>query len=283
MKESREHTGNRLLFPVIFLFLIGVFKSQAQAQIINFPAGSRAAALANAYVMESDVWSVYHNQAGLGFYPHFAIGFHHENKFVVKEYALHALAVTLPAKPGTFGLSYRYFGYSKYNESKIGLGFGRQFGNGLAAGIQMNLHHSYLESEYGNRNALTVEGGVQYKPADNLVVGAHFFNPTRSKMSPYDRDTIETTFSLGAGFRPFQPLFMCFETEKTLDREVSFRGGMEYEVYENLFLRAGLSTAPFQSTFGLGYIVGKVSVDVAFTHQEILGFTPHFSVQIRFD
>ena len=92
---------------------------------MNYPIGSRPAAMANAYVMESDVWSVYHNQAGLGFYPHFAIGFHHENKFVTKEIALHALAITVPTKPGTFGLSYRYFGYSIDNESKIGLGFGQ--------------------------------------------------------------------------------------------------------------------------------------------------------------
>ncbi len=76
---------------------------------------------------------------------------------------------------------------------------------------------------------------------------------------------------------------MAFETQKTLDRNLSLKGGLEYELYENLFIRAGLSTAPFESTFGLGYIIKKVSVDIAFTHNEILGFTPHFSIQIRFD
>jgi hypothetical protein len=264
--------------------LFFVFSLNVRGQTtINFPAGSRAAAMGNAYVMESDVWSVYHNQAGLGFYPHFAIGFHHENKFVVKEYALHALGVTMPTKPGTFGLSYRYFGYSKYNISKIGLGFGRQFGNGFAAGIQMNLHHLYQEGEFGNRNALTVEGGIQYKPADNLVIGAHVFNPTRSKISPYDQDTIQTSFSIGAGYRPFDKFFMALETQKILGFNLSFKGGLEYEIYDNLFIRGGLSTEPFETTFGLGYLINKISVDIAFTHTEILGFTPHFSIQIRFD
>ncbi|HYW95048.1 MAG TPA: hypothetical protein VE870_05635, partial [Bacteroidales bacterium] len=155
--------GRWLILPVVFLLCSGHLSGQSQ--INNFAIGSRPAAMANAYVMESDIWSVYHNQAGLGFYPHFAVGFHHENKFVLKEFALHALGITLPTKQGTFGLSYRYYGYSKYNESKIGLGFGRQFGNGFAAGVQLNLHHVYQESEFGNRNALTVEGGIQYKPA----------------------------------------------------------------------------------------------------------------------
>ncbi len=250
---------------------------------MNYPLGSRAAAMANAYVMESDVWSVQHNQAGLGFYPHFAIGFHHENKFVLKEFALHALALTVPTKPGTFGLTYSYFGYAVENESKIGLGFGRQFGSSFAAGIQLNLHHIYLQDEFGNRNSLSVEGGIQYKPADNIEIGAHVFNPTRSKISPYDMDTIETAFSLGAGYRPFDRFFMAFETQKILDMELSLKGGLEYEIYENLFIRTGLSTAPFRSTFGLGYMIKKISVDVAFTHSEILGFTPHFSIQIRFD
>ncbi len=250
--------------------------------ILNNPIGSRPAALANAYVMESDIWSVQHNQAGLGFYPHFAIGFHHENKYVLKEFAIHALAITLPTKPGTFGLSYTYYGYAVHNESKVGLGFGRQFGNGFAAGIQMNLHHIYQQDEFGKRNALTVEGGIQYKPADNLVIGAHVFNPTRAKIS-FIQDTIETTFSLGAGYRPFSKFFMAFETQKVLDRELSLKGGFEYEAYENLFLRTGISTAPLQNTFGLGLLIKKINVDIAFTHTRILGFTPHFSFQMRFD
>jgi hypothetical protein len=40
----------------------------------NYPAGARAAAMGNVSVMIPDFWSNWHNQAGLGFYPHLTQG-----------------------------------------------------------------------------------------------------------------------------------------------------------------------------------------------------------------
>ncbi len=247
----------------------------------NWPIGSRPAAMANAYVMEADVWSTQHNQAGLGFYPHLTVGFHHENKFVLPEFSMHALALSLPVKPGTIGFSYTYYGYKIYNESKMGLGFGKKFGENFAAGVQLNLHHNYLEGEYGGRNALSFEGGIQYKPADKITMGIHLFNPTRATISVNNVDTIPTVFRAGMGFLPTDRLFIAGEAEKKLDKDISFKGGMEYRIFESLFLRMGISTAPVRATFGLGYRISKITADVAFTHHQILGFTPHFSLAVE--
>jgi len=249
----------------------------------NFPIGTRPASLANTYVMQADIWSVYHNQAGLGFYPHFSLGFHHENKFVIPEYSLHAIALTLPVKPGTFGLSYSYFGYEKYNESKIGLGFGKNFGERFSAGVQTNLHHVYIDGEFENRNALTVEGGIQYKANEKFAFGIHVFNPARAKISAYNSDTITTTFRAGTSYIPFEKLFIGLEIEKHPDKEPVFKAGIEYQLIESLFLRTGIFTNPVQNTFGIGYKIKRISADIAFTHHQILGFTPHFSLQIEFN
>ena len=249
----------------------------------NFPIGTRPASMANTYVMHSDIWSVYHNQAGLGFYPHLSLGFHHENKFVIPEYSLHAIAFTIPVKPGTFGLSYSYFGYEKYNESKIGLGFGKSFGEKFSAGVQTNLHHVYIEGEFENRNALTVEGGIQYKPNERFSLGVHLFNPARAKISPYNSDTLTTTLRAGASYNPFEKLLIAFEVEKHIDYKPVLKAGIEYQLIESLFLRTGIFTNPVQNTFGIGYKIRMISADIAFTHHQILGFTPHFSLQVKFN
>ncbi|MGC9342709.1 MAG: hypothetical protein ACP5E3_08420 [Bacteroidales bacterium] len=267
----------KLILP---FFLIFLFTTPLHAQSDNFTLGSRAAALGNAYAMESGLWSVHHNQAGLGFYPHLAIGFHHENKFVVPENNLHALGFTIPVNAGTFGLSYSYFGYSLYNESKVGLGFGKQFGNGFAAGVQINYHHNYLEGEFGNRNALTVEGGVQYKAGEKVILGAHLFNPTRSRIS-YRQDTIPTVFRTGASIRPIDDLVVLFQLEKRLDRKMRVQSGIEYQILSSLYLRGGVMTQPLISTFGVGYEIGKISADITFSRHPVLGFTPHFSLQAK--
>ncbi len=281
IESSYMKYKNSLVIPGLIAILILLFSFSVKAQTDNYPIGTRAAALSNAYVAESDVWSTHHNQAGLGFYPHFAMGFHHENKFVTEEYGLHAVSMTIPTKPGNIGLSYSYFGYTKYNETKVGLGYGKQFGNGFGAGIQMNYHHTYLQGEFDNRNALTVEGGIQYKPGKKLSIGAHVFNPTRSKISPYDRDTIPTIFRTGFTYKPVNKIIFMLEAEKDLTEKAQVKTGLEYNLIPDLYLRGGISTAPFNSTFGLGYEIKKLSADVAFTYHEILGFTPHFSMQVK--
>lgn len=280
MRVKGKHTYaviRLFLLPAIVSFLFYPLYSQ-----FNFPLGSRPAALANTYVMESDIWSVSHNQAGLGSYKHFAIGFHHENRFIVKEQSLHALALIVPVKSGTFGLSYSYFGFKEYNESKIGLGFGRTFGKRFSAGIQLNLHYLFLIEDYGNRNSLTVEGGLQYKPVDKIAFGLHVFNPTMSTISPYKQDTIPTTMRTGISFKPYKNLWLGFETEKSLDTELRLKGGIEYQVIESLFIRTGIITSPVQNTFGLGYEISWAKADIAFTRHEILGLTPHFTFQFVF-
>ncbi len=248
----------------------------------NFPIGTRPAALANTYVMQSDLWSVNHNQAGLGFYPRFSLGFHHENKFLLEEYSLHALGLTYPVKPGTLGLSYSYFGYDEYNVSKVGLGIGKSFGDDFSAGVQLNYHYVYIRGDFENRGTLSVEGGIQYKPFDNFCIGAHVFNPTRSEFSTWQSDTLTTSFRTGAAYNPSDKLFFGIEIEKHLTRKPVFKAGLEYQLLESLFLRTGIFTDPVQHTFGLGYKINRISADIAFTRHYILGFTPHFSLQIEF-
>jgi hypothetical protein len=270
-----------ILHLLFFLLFILAVQPSLIAQI-NFPIGSRAAALANAVVMDSGIWSVSHNQAGLGDYHYLGLGFHHENKYVTPEYALHALALTVPVKMGTFGISYTYFGYSKYNENKIGLAFGKKLGPKFSAGVQLNYHYVYVIEDYESRHAVTVEGGIQYKPLPSIRIGLHLFNPTRSHLSPTSMDTINTTMRAGISYTPFKKLWMAVESEKSLDTNLRIKSGIEYEVYDGLYLRTGIITQPVQNTFGLGYSIKRINADIAFSHDPVLGFTPHFSFDVRF-
>ena len=277
-KYSRIASKGHVPWAVLLLFLFHSISSSAQE---NFPIGSRASALSNAVVMESDIWSVYHNQAGLGEYHNFSLGFHHENKYVVDEFSLHALALTVPIRPGTFGFSYTYFGYPKYNESKMGIAFGKSFGSKLSAGVQMNYHYVFIDGNFESRHALTVEGGIQYKPINALRIGVHIFNPTRAHLSPVESDTIITTVRAGISYTPIEKLWMSVETEKSLTYKIRIKSGIEYQVIKGLFLRTGIITQPFQNSFGLGFNFSRISADVAFSHNQTLGFMPHFSIQIR--
>jgi len=269
---------------VTFLLLLLLFLREpcVYATQDNYPLGSRFAAMRNTSVMLPDLWSVSHNQAGLGWIQNLSIGFHHENKFIIPEYALQSLAIAIPTKPGTIGLNYSYFGYSKYHESKVGLSFGRVFGEYIAAGIQLDYLNTFIAEEYGNQGNLAIEGGIMAKPVDFLYIGAHVFNPTRTKISTYDEEPVPTIIRVGVGVQLFEMVFLGIETEKELDHKPINKAGIEVEPVNNLFLRAGISTNPTQTSFGIGYSLKGFRADLAFTVHQQLGLTPHFTLMYAF-
>lgn len=271
-------TAIRFLLPVLFLY-INVFQIAANE---NYPLGSRPAAMGNAFVGISDIWSVHHNQAGLGRLRSFSAGFHHENRFMVPEFGLQAVAGVMPVRPGTIGLSYTYFGYSRYNESKLGLAFGREFGERFSAGLQVNYLYTYIAEDYGDTGSITVEGGFMVEPVDGLFVAAHLYNPTRTKRYTYYGEPVPTVLRFGISGYLSERFLAAAEAEKDFDNRTVFKGGLEMSFMDSLWLRTGISTDPVQASFGIGYAIGGLTADIAFTNHQVLGLTPHFSISYTF-
>jgi hypothetical protein len=251
----------------------------------NYPAGTRFSAMGNIGVACPDLWSVSHNQAGLGFYNHLSVGFHHENKFAISEFSLNSVAFTLPTSTGTFGLSYTYFGYSSYHESKIGIGFGKSLNRWFSAGLQLNYLNTYVADETGNLNGMTIEAGIIAKPLQNLSIGFHIYNPTVSSFTGLsENERIPVIINLGVGYEYGEKLYLGIETLKDLEMaQVSLKAGIEYKLIEHIYIRTGVIISELIShSFGLGFVMKKIRADIAFSHQQIIGYTPHFSVQYNF-
>lgn len=243
----------------------------------NYPVGGRSTSLAHASVSLTDIWGAFNNQAGLAWLENPSFGFFYENRFLVKEYALQAGVLAVPLKPGIIGANYRYFGYSKYHEAKVGLSFARKLFKSVALGVQINYHQTYLAESYGNHNALTAEIGLMYTPLENLFIGVHAFNPNRVKANADPEEYIPTVYRIGAGYNILDRATILFETEKDIEQKPVFKGGMEISALKNLDFRFGVSSADIEYTFGLGYRARSFSFDLAFSHHNILGFTPHAS------
>jgi hypothetical protein len=251
----------------------------------NYPTGTRFSAMGNVGLTCPDLWSVSHNQAGLGFYNHLSVGFHHENKFAISEFSLNSAAFTLPTTTGTFGFSYTYFGYSSYHESKIGLGFGKSLNQWFAAGLQFNYLNTYIADETGNLNGMAIEAGIIARPVKNLSVGFHIYNLTGSSFTGLsEKERIPVIVNLGVGYEHEEKLFIGIEALKDLEMaQVLIKAGIEYRIIQNIYIRTGvIITDLISHSFGLGFVMKKIRADIAFSHQQIIGYTPHFSVQYNF-
>lgn len=248
----------------------------------NVPAGARSAGVSGASVCYSDLWSAFNNQAGLADVNKASGGVYFENRFSIANLGVKGFAFALPAgESGTFALSGTYFGYSLYNEKKIGIGFGKKIGGKLKAGVQLDYLSTFIAERYGTRTAFTGEAGLLAEPVKNLLLGFHIYNPTQTKIADYADERIPVTMRIGAAYKFSDKVTVSIENEKQVDASGMFKTGIDYHIAEPLYLRGGISTNPFLNSFGFGLKFGQFIFDAASSFHETLGFTPHISLQYQ--
>jgi len=248
----------------------------------NRPAGSRSAALGNASVALSDLWSAFNNQAGLAYLNTPGAGFYYENRFLLREMGYKAAAIAYPLKSGTIGLSFNHFGYSAYNESKIGLAFAKAFGKYLSFGLQLDYNMARLAENYGNRNFVTFEAGMLAKITPKLVLGAHVYNPINAKLAKYNDERAPVVFRVGATYSLSEKFTLLAETQKDSYTDASVNAGIEFKATSQIFLRGGISTGQEAFSFGAGFLRGNFTLDISSSYHSILGYSPQASVSFKF-
>lgn len=262
---------------VLLLILIS-FTQTFKAQIANDVIGASSTGMGGYTATLSDVWSTNNNQAGLGFITDITGGIFYENRFLLKETSYRAGAFVLPVKTGAFGLSVASFGYSAYSETKAGLSYGQRFGERFSVGVQLNYLNTKLNQDYGSRNSVTGAVGIISKLNDELSIGVHVYNPTRSKLAEYDNERIPTIMKLGLDYRFSEKIMVGVETEKDMDYDASVKVGIEYHVTEIFYLRGGISTNPTLSSFGFGLQMKNFKMDISSSFHQTLGMTPGISL-----
>lgn len=269
--------GNKIRGVLILLTIIVNIQS-TQAQVANDNVGARSAAMGGYSVTLSDIWSTNNNQAGLGFVTDLAGGIYYENRFLLKETSYKAGAFVLPVKTGALGLSITSFGYELYSQSKASLSYGQRFGDNFSMGVQLNYLNTSLSQDYGTKNAFTGAVGLIAKLSDELSIGVHVYNPTRSKLAEYDNERIPTIMKLGLDYRFSKKVMLGIETEKDIDFDAVVKAGLEYHATEMFYLRGGISTNPTQSSFGFGLQLKDFKLDLSTSFHQTLGMTPAISL-----
>ncbi len=267
-----------LLVFVLGIFCIGTLKGSND----NYPFGARAAGMSNAAVTLYDFWAISHNQAGLARQKSIAAGVYFENRFMVSELSLGALAVVYPASTGVFGVNFSYFGFELYNETKIGLAYARDFGERFSAGLQLNYHNTGIGEDYGNKGNLTFELGSVFHLLPHLSLGAHIFNPARAKIGDFADERIPTIIRTGISYTFSDKVIVVVETEKSINHAPIIKAGIEYRIIDFVFVRGGIATRPTSNSFGFGIIRNNFSIDFATSFHYILGYSPQLSIVYHF-
>jgi long-subunit fatty acid transport protein len=262
-----------------WLGLIGITASAFEGAAT---IGARSAGLGRASVALSDFWSVHNNPAGMALRQQTEAGVYYENRFMMKELSLKSAAFVLPVKFGVLGLSFNQFGFSLFNENKLGLAYARSFGDYLRLGVQLDYLSTRFGEGYESADNVTFEAGVQSNLNEKMVIGAWIFNPVKAKLSSYTDERVPLIMRFGILYNFTDRFSGTAEVEKQSDRKNDLRAGLEYALTNTFFARLGLSTNPEMLTFGTGMDFGRLQLDIAASMHQVLGVSFQSGISYQF-
>lgn len=242
-----------------------------RSELDDFYLGSRQAALGNCSLTLIDVWAASHNQACIAFLKKPGTGIYFENRFSIPGLNLNGLSVAYPFKGCTIGGYFRNFGYNILQENTVGISAGKRFGERLSIGIGLNYQHIRPASAEGIIRSVFPGMGFLFRVNKEFIIGGHLNNPLKTRGIP-------TVFGLGFRYNISEKIFISCQTIKKDLIKPEFGAGIEYKIFEVLYLRTGLITNPIQSSFGFGLKAKKIGVDFAGSIHPVLGLTPKISI-----
>ncbi len=242
-------------------------------------AGAKQAGMGLNSIGMVNVYSAYNNQAAGAYLERPSIGLYYAPVFIGQGVTNVSGIVAIPVKKGgTLGLAVNYFGYSLYNEKKVGLSYAIKLAKYISLGIQLDYLNNKI-SGYGTKNYVTFEMGVFARPIDELSIAFHVYNPLKIYIDKATGEKVPTVFRFGITYEAVKKFFISAQIDKDLKNKLIFRAGAEYTLKDLISFRAGVATDPVTGTFGLGVILKQgLCFDAAFSYQGNLGFQPHFGI-----
>ena len=133
----------------------------------------------------------------------------------------------------------QHYGFSAYNEQKIGLAYSRVLLDKVSIGVQFDLLTTRIK-EYGNSATITFEVGIQYAISEDLKAGFHLFNPIHAQI--VINETLPMIAQFGLTYTPTDYLVLSVAMEQNSVASYTIKAGLEYLVEKRFFVRTGVQT-----------------------------------------
>ena len=87
---------------------------------------------------------------------------------------------------------------------------------------------------------------------------------------------------LGINYKFSESVMIDSEIEKDISQKFIFKTGIEYHISKPIYLRVGIATNSFLSTFGFGIEFNKLNLDFSSSFHSLLGYIPQLSITYGF-
>jgi hypothetical protein len=194
-----------------------------------------------------------------------------------------AAVVAYPTSIGVIGGGAHRFGDDLFNQNRIRLTYKNSFQN-FHYGAAINYNHVVQGGGHGSFGAFGIDAGLAAVITDDLWIGAKATNLNQAQYGEINNIVEELPRNLSIGFSYKLSGVALFTTDviKDVSFPVSYRGGVEINVVENLKARAGITTEPQTFSGGFGYNTEQWGVNIVVQRheEEALGFSPGLDFNI---
>ncbi|MFC3563501.1 PorV/PorQ family protein [Pedobacter jamesrossensis] len=244
--------------------------------------GPRLTAMGNNGAAVTDIWTLQANPSGITASDKPTVALNYIKHLFSNEISTQGLVAVIPFKNNFVGASFQRYGFTEYNESKIGFAYAKKFGDKLSIALNGNYHQLKI-TNYGSSTGFSIDVGALYHFDTEFTLGAFVSNPSKQKFSSTIVSAeIPTSFNVGASYLASDKVLIATTVSKTLNQSIDVRLGIDYKMFDLLSLRGGLSAKPFKqyASFGLNY--KNFLMDMATTYDANLGYAPQIAVGYAF-
>jgi hypothetical protein len=245
---------------------------QARAQFLRYSQAAPYTGLGAYSYRFVDVFSATANQAALARLTSLAAGVYAEKRFLQENLNSYTAAIALPTRLGGWGIAARYFGSREYNESQLGMAYGKKLGQ-----VDIGVGFSYTmlgAAGYGSSGAITVEMGTIWHITSRVHTGIHVFNPAGGKYGREKQEKLPSIYTMGLGYEASDKLLVSADIIKEEHRSVNVQAGLRFVLENKFFIRAGIATASTTPWLGAGWTWKNIRADITGSYHPQLGLTP---------
>jgi hypothetical protein len=265
-----------------FLILCSVITPFIQGQTLRRPVAANYIGLGAYSLNHVDIFSFTANPASAAQLKNAAAGVYGERRFLLSELNNYTAAFGLPTNTGNFGLKAVYYGSSDYNETQLGLCYGRKLGSKIDIGAQFN-YNGIRIAGYGDATAISFELGTILHLTEKLHTGIHVANPVGGKFGKDEQEKLSSVYTMGVGYDASEKFFFSVEIQKEEDQPINVNAGMQYKFLPQLLARGGMSSATSSAWIGLGLTIKSFRIDVTTSYHPQLGVTPGLLLLFNFN
>lgn len=261
-------------------FCLLLFAQQLFAGNENFPCGARFMSLSDATVSIDDPFAWSHNQAGLARQTSPAASVCYRSLYQTG-LSLKAFGISAPWLKGVWNFNASLYGYENYHQNKYGLCYSKAFGKNIFLGAQFDGFNTFIP-DYGSSTHFTGEAGVLLKLFPRLDFGAHVFNPFHVHLSDERYEAATEDMQLGFSYHLSEKVTGMMELDKDVRYPTSLKMGLEYLPLSYIALRGGFASANERFSFGFGFQMKALNMDLAVAMHPLLGIETQFSIVYDF-